>query len=74
MGQRSQTVGGAGGIRDDVLVGGVLVVVDSIDISRSDLVSSWGRHYYLLGSTHQMGLALLLGKESTRAFGHHSYF
>ena len=66
LGERGEAVGGAGGVGDDVVLGGiVLVVVHAHDKHRG--VSGGGADDDLLGAAGKVGVALVDRGENTSA-------
>ena len=71
--QRGQTVCSAARVGHYVLVTSVLQVVHTVHVSRRYLVSSRSRHYHLLCSRHQMGLAFLLSQKRPAALQYYTH-
>jgi len=64
LGKWGEAVGGAGGVGDDGLRWLVVLVVDTEDVHWG-IVLGWGSEDNLLGTTFQVKVTLLLGKENT---------
>ena len=67
LGDRREAVGGAGGVGDDHVVLGQLVVVDAIDHGEVGAVGG-RRDQHALGAGRQMRRRLVLGGEDAGAF------
>ena len=67
LGERRQAIGGAGGVGDDEMVAGQLVVVDAVDDGEIGIVGRRGDED-ALGAGVEMRLGLLLGSEEAGAF------
>ncbi len=76
LSQGGQAVGGAGGVGDDIHIGGVGIVVDAHNEGGGLLILGGGGDDNLLGAALQVGLALFGGGEDAGGFHHvfHAHF